>query len=51
MKNKKEIQLKQLRREVAQLLESGHDQTARIRVCFNFHHFMFNFVPIVCLIM
>ncbi|KMS95819.1 hypothetical protein BVRB_004750 isoform B [Beta vulgaris subsp. vulgaris] len=32
MKNKKDIQLKQLKREVAQLLESGQDQTARIRV-------------------
>ncbi|XP_021751118.1 uncharacterized protein LOC110716795 isoform X2 [Chenopodium quinoa] len=32
MKNRKDIQLKQLRREVAQLLDSGQDQTARIRV-------------------
>ncbi|CAH8262771.1 unnamed protein product [Arabidopsis lyrata] len=31
LKNKKEIQIKQLRRELAQLLESGHP-TARIRV-------------------
>lgn len=32
MKNKKEIQLKQMKRDLAQLLESGQDQTARIRV-------------------
>ncbi|GAB4838947.1 hypothetical protein Ancab_028480 [Ancistrocladus abbreviatus] len=32
LKNKKEVQLKQLKREVAQLLQSGQDQTARIRV-------------------
>ncbi|OMO67343.1 O-methyltransferase, family 3 [Corchorus capsularis] len=32
MKNKREAQVKQLRRELAQLLESGQDQTARIRV-------------------
>lgn len=32
MKNKKENQLKLLKREVAHLLESGQDQTARIRV-------------------
>ncbi|KNA07002.1 hypothetical protein SOVF_175900 isoform A [Spinacia oleracea] len=32
MKNKKDNQLKHLKREVAQLLESGQDQTARIRV-------------------
>ncbi|VFQ63006.1 unnamed protein product, partial [Cuscuta campestris] len=32
LKNKKEVQVKQMRRELGQLLESGHDQTARIRV-------------------
>ncbi|CAH2051212.1 unnamed protein product [Thlaspi arvense] len=32
LKNKKEIQIKQLRRELAQLLEAGHTPTARIRV-------------------
>ncbi|KAG6718469.1 hypothetical protein I3842_04G151800 [Carya illinoinensis] len=32
LKNKREAQLKQLKREVAQLLESGQDRTARIRV-------------------
>ncbi|CAA7029467.1 unnamed protein product [Microthlaspi erraticum] len=32
LKNKKEIQIKQLRRELAQLLEAGHSPTARIRV-------------------
>lgn len=32
LKNKKEIQIKQMRRELAQLLQSGQDQTARIRV-------------------
>ncbi|XAR67102.1 hypothetical protein NMG60_11013537 [Bertholletia excelsa] len=32
LRNKKDAQLKQLKREVAQLLESGQDQTARIRV-------------------
>ncbi|TYI76533.1 hypothetical protein E1A91_D06G083100v1 [Gossypium mustelinum] len=32
MRNKKEAQFKQSKRELAQLLESGQDQTARIRV-------------------
>ncbi|KAG9147334.1 hypothetical protein Leryth_025199 [Lithospermum erythrorhizon] len=32
MRNKKEVQVKQYRREVAQLLESGQDSTARIKV-------------------
>ncbi|KAI6679591.1 hypothetical protein NL676_033472 [Syzygium grande] len=32
LKNKKEVQVKQMKREVAQLLESGQDQSARIRV-------------------
>ncbi|XVF34982.1 hypothetical protein REPUB_Repub18cG0105400 [Reevesia pubescens] len=32
MKNKREAHVKQLKRELAQLLESGQDQTARIRV-------------------
>ncbi|GMI97782.1 hypothetical protein HRI_003447500 [Hibiscus trionum] len=32
MKNKREARFKQLKRELAQLLESGKDQTARIRV-------------------
>lgn len=32
LKNKREAQVKQLKRELAQLLEAGQDQTARIRV-------------------
>ncbi|XP_051114340.1 uncharacterized protein LOC127239978 [Andrographis paniculata] len=32
LRNKKEAQVKQMRREISQLLESGHEQTARIRV-------------------
>ncbi|XVE54126.1 hypothetical protein DITRI_Ditri03aG0056200 [Diplodiscus trichospermus] len=32
MKHKREAQVKQIKRELAQLLESGQDQTARIRV-------------------
>lgn len=32
LKNKRDAQVKQLKRELAQLLESGQDQTARIRV-------------------
>ena len=32
LKNKREAQIKQLKRELAQLLESGQDRTARIRV-------------------
>lgn len=32
LKNKRGAQVKQLKRELAQLLESGQDQTARIRV-------------------
>ncbi|KAJ8452136.1 hypothetical protein Cgig2_016717 [Carnegiea gigantea] len=31
LKNKREIQIKRMRRELAQLLQSGQDQTARIR--------------------
>ena len=32
LRNKKEAQVRQMRREVAQLLEANQDQTARIRV-------------------
>lgn len=32
LRNKKEVQVKQMRREISLLLESGQDQTARIRV-------------------
>ncbi|KAI3443672.1 hypothetical protein Pfo_000337 [Paulownia fortunei] len=32
LRNKKEVQVKQMKREIAQLLESGQDRTARIRV-------------------
>ncbi|KAL9224720.1 hypothetical protein vseg_000729 [Gypsophila vaccaria] len=32
MKNKKDVQMRQLRREIGQLLQNGQDQTARIRV-------------------
>ncbi|KAH6826787.1 Regulator of Vps4 activity in the MVB pathway protein [Perilla frutescens var. hirtella] len=32
LRNKKEAQVKQMRREISVLLESGQDQTARIRV-------------------
>jgi hypothetical protein len=32
LRNKKEAQVRQMRREVAQLLEGNQDQTARIRV-------------------
>lgn len=32
LRNKKEVQLKQMKREIAQLLETGQDQTAKIRV-------------------
>ncbi|MQL89903.1 hypothetical protein Taro_022477 [Colocasia esculenta] len=32
LKNKREVQVKQMRRDLAQLLETGQDQTARIRV-------------------
>ncbi|XP_058000776.1 uncharacterized protein LOC131179088 [Hevea brasiliensis] len=32
LKNKRDAQVKQLKRELAQLLETGQDQTARIRV-------------------
>lgn len=33
LNNKRETQVKQMKRELAQLLESGQVQTARIRVC------------------
>ncbi|KAL8498230.1 hypothetical protein ACS0TY_021527 [Phlomoides rotata] len=32
LRNKKEVQVKQMKREIAQLLDSGQNQTARIRV-------------------
>lgn len=32
LKNKKEVQVKQMKRELSQLLDSGQDRTARIRV-------------------
>lgn len=32
LRNRKEVQVRQMRREVAQLLESNQDMTARIRV-------------------
>ncbi|KAL7137535.1 hypothetical protein ABFS83_10G098800 [Erythranthe nasuta] len=32
LRNKKDVQVKQMKREISQLLESGQDQTARIRV-------------------
>jgi hypothetical protein len=32
LRNRKEVQVRQMRREVAQLLEADQDQTARIRV-------------------
>ncbi|KAL0426929.1 UNVERIFIED_CONTAM: IST1-like protein [Sesamum latifolium] len=32
LRNKKEVQVNQMKREIAQLLQSGQDQTARIRV-------------------
>ncbi|KAK4432932.1 IST1-like protein [Sesamum alatum] len=32
LRNKKEVQVNQMKREIAKLLESGQDQTARIRV-------------------
>lgn len=39
MKNKKGVQLNQMKKELAQLLQSGQDQTARIRVWFWFTKF------------
>lgn len=35
LKNKKDAQVKQLKRDVAQLLESGQERTAMIRVCYS----------------
>ncbi|XP_073034263.1 uncharacterized protein [Primulina eburnea] len=32
LRNRKEVQVKQMKREIAPLLESGQDRTARIRV-------------------
>ena len=32
LRNRKEVQVRQMRREVAQLLEANQDMTARIRV-------------------
>jgi Regulator of Vps4 activity in the MVB pathway len=32
LRNKRVVQVRQMRRDVAQLLQSGQDQTARIRV-------------------
>lgn len=33
LKNKKDAQVKQIKRELAQMMESGQYRTARIRVC------------------
>lgn len=33
MKNKKGVQMNQMKNDLAQLLQSGQDRTARIRVC------------------
>lgn len=33
LKNKKDAQVKQIKKELAQLIESGQYRTARIRVC------------------
>ena len=34
LRNRREIQLKQMRRDIAKLLETGQEATARSRVCF-----------------
>jgi hypothetical protein len=47
--NKKEAQVRQMQREVAQLLEGNQDQTARIRVrtpSFNHPQQLVRFIPI-----
>ena len=36
LRNRREIQLKQMRRDIAKLLETGQEATARIRVCVTF---------------
>jgi len=37
IRNRREAQIKQMRREIAKLLETGQEATARIRVCFLIH--------------
>jgi hypothetical protein len=34
LRNRRELQLRQMRRDIAKLLEAGQEATARIRVCF-----------------
>jgi len=44
LRNRREIQLKNMRRDIAKLLETGQEATARIRVNL---HMMFNFFSIL----
>lgn len=50
MKNKKGVQMNQMKNDLAKLLQSNQDRTARIRVCF-FDLCVFVFVcVIVCVL-
>ena len=45
LRNRKEAQVRQMRREVAQLLEANQDMTARIRVRASSHRFVISLHP------
>jgi len=48
LRNRKEAQVRQMRREVAQLLEANQDMTARIRVRASFRPIVYHFTTAHC---
>ena len=46
LRNRREIQIRQMRRDIAKLLETGQEATARIRVSLFF--FIYIFIIIIC---
>lgn len=51
LRNKREVVIRQIRRDIALLLESGQDATARIRVThLPLLHFAFNLGLILCIL-
>lgn len=48
LRNRREIQIKQMRRDIAKLLETGQEATARIRVEANFFVFTISIMFCCC---
>jgi hypothetical protein len=44
LRNKREIQVKQMRKEISQLLTTGQEPSARIRVCISLSLFSFYYL-------